>query len=385
MQKIRAEGVLDLAAPNNDSNCVRLCYRKNQKKSSDKSKKNCILAKSTALMLDDATQYLYAHFKRAATWRITERDDSRIIKRPSTMRGNKVYAYYQSLRCEAIQHALDDVIVFSDKVTNSVFITLTSQYNPQSKASINQSWQNMRKALPVFADKMRRLNAGYVMTVEAHRMGGCHAHAQLILRKSVKMYEDREEVWRCADETLRRKIKQKWADSLGVPVERAHCDIEAVHDSNTAQYLLKELKKVDSCEQAVKNLRGNAYDGELSDRQLRQKIKDEKKVLAFYFAIKNKMRMLRVSRNFAKAAIAETEAEKHEADLIELCNKSDVPRREILLTRSAIFKLFQNKNFMPYTGIVESKDELDVYKELFDNKGFPKIKYYILFTEGFIV
>ena len=214
MQKIRAEGVLDLAAPSYRT-CVIKDYSKKQVRSSDKNKKNSIKADATAIMLNDAIQYLYAHFRRASTWCITEREDGKISKRPSTMRGNEVYAYYQAKRCEAIQDALDNEIIINDNNTNSLFITLTSQYNSRSVESVNQSWQNMRKALPRFANKIRRLVTGYIITVEAHRLGGCHAHAQLLLRQPVEMYEDKKEVWRCADEELRQKIKSKWAKSLG--------------------------------------------------------------------------------------------------------------------------------------------------------------------------
>jgi hypothetical protein len=369
MQKIRAAGVQDRTAPQIVT-CVSKHYSKRQEKSIEKYKKNRQIADATAIMLDDAIQYLYVHFKKAATWRVTQRDDGQISKIPSTMRGNKVYAHYQSKRCEVIQNAIDKLIVFDKNNTNSLFITLTHQYNPKNVKSVEQSWQEMRKALPIFANKIRRLVTGYVITVEAHRLGGCHAHAQLILRKSVGMFEDEKEVWRCADEKLRQKIKQKWADSLSVPVAKAHCDIEAVHDENSARYVLKELKKVESCEQAVRNLKSKAYDDELSDRQLKQKIKDEKKVLAFYYAIKNKMRMLRVSKTLAKTVDDDKAEEEHDADWIELSNNTDIPKlkKEIVLRRSDIFRLFRDKDFRPYTGLVESQDELDIYKQLLDNK-----------------
>jgi hypothetical protein len=321
-------------------------------------------------MLPEAVQYLYTHFRRAATWRITEHNDGELSKLPSTMRGNKVYAYYQSRRCDDIQDALNSIIDFDENTTNSLFITLTTQYKPRDSKSVERSWQAMRKALPTFAAKLRRLIAGYVITVEAHRLGGCHAHAQIVLDRQVEMYEDEKGKYRCADERLRKKIKQKWADSLGVPVEQAHCDIQAVHDEQAAQYLLKELRKVDSCEEAVKRLKGKTYAGELDQWLLKKKIKDEKKVLAFYFAIKNKMRMLRTSKSLSVKN--ENENEKLEDDLINICNKSTdcdeprVVRREIVLKRREIYKLFRDKDFRPYSGLVESEDEVKVYREMLD-------------------
>jgi hypothetical protein len=373
MQKIRAEGVLDPTAP--QKNSVIKDYRNQRGKSSGKVKKDYTAeAKKTAIMLPEAVQYLYTHFRGAAVWRITEHEDGELTKMPSTMRGNKVYAYYQSLRCNDIQDALDSIIEFSTDTTNSLFITLTSQYRPKDAKSVKQSWQTMRKALPAFAAKMRRIIVGYVITVEAHRLGGCHAHAQIVTKKRVGMYEDEKGKYRCADEKLRQKIKQKWADSLGVQIAQAHCDIQAVHDEQAASYLLKELKKVDSCEEAVKRLKGKTYDGELDERQLRKKIKDEKKVLAFYYAIINKMRMLRVSKSLAKQEQEETEQEKLNADLIELCNNSDTEqkpkliRREIILKRREIMELFRDKNFQPYTGWVESEDEVEIYREMLNRR-----------------
>jgi hypothetical protein len=83
----------------------------------------------------------------------------------------------------------------------------------------------MRKALPAFAASLRGLVKGYVITVEAHRLGGCHAHVQVILNRQVGMYEDDEGRYRCADTGLRRKIKEKWAKVLGMPIAWAHSDI----------------------------------------------------------------------------------------------------------------------------------------------------------------
>jgi hypothetical protein len=374
MQKIRAEGVQDPTAPQKYK-CLSKDYRNQQGKSSGKGKKDYTAeAKKTAIMLPEAVQYLYTHFRRAAVWRITEHEDGELTKMPSTMRGNKVYAYYQSIRCGDIQDALDSMIEFDNDTTNSLFITLTSQYRPKDAKSVKQSWQAMRKALPAFAAKIRRIIVGYVITVEAHRLGGCHAHAQLVLRRPVGMYEDDKGVYRCANEEIRQKIKQKWADSLGVPIAQAHCDIQAVHDEQAARYLLKELKKVDSCEEAVKRLKGKTYDGELDERQLRKKIKDEKKVLAFYYAIKNKMRMLRTSKNLAKKLEKVIEQEPPEVDLIELCNNSDtvqsrkIIRREIILKRREIIELFRGKKFEPYTGWVESEDEIEIYREMLNRR-----------------
>jgi hypothetical protein len=86
--------------------------------------------------------------------------------------------------------------------------------------------------------------------------------------------------------------------------------------------------------------------------------------------------MLRASKSFSKKDENENENEKLEADLIEICNKSvdskepRIVRREMVLKHREILKIFKDKDFRPYSGLVESEDEAKIYREMLD-KHYP--------------
>jgi hypothetical protein len=129
-----------------------------------------------------AMTWLKQKFRNAHYWIVGCREDGAIFKIPATARGNETYAYYQSVRIRQIQQYLKDNIQIkyhneTAKVTNALFITLTQRYNPYDARSVAKTWDNLREASKRFKAKMRRLGmTEYVMTLEAHVSGGCHAH-----------------------------------------------------------------------------------------------------------------------------------------------------------------------------------------------------------------
>ncbi|MHB9293678.1 hypothetical protein Holit_02807 [Hollandina sp. SP2] len=154
--------------------------------------------------------------------------------------------------------------------------------------------------------------------------------------------------YRVRDCNLRRELKVWWAACLGCPLEEAHSDIQAVHSAGLAGYIIKELKKIGSCEEALKRYdRGEATEG------------DEQKILVFYMALVERMRLLRVSRGLG--------VRKEETDLILYSNKLSKVR--ILLTRSYILKLIAWKDISPYSGALEKgMAEYRAYNKLFENQ-----------------
>jgi hypothetical protein len=163
----------------------------------------------------------------------------------------------------------------------------------------------------------------YAMTLEAHANGGCHAHMiALFGNRAIGIHKSRvkkrkreyrhgkDYIYRLNDIGLLCKIKRAWADALSYSLDSAFVDVIGCGDSGLVGYVTKELKKASSCEQALKLLKKNDETIEKKTRKAAQK-----KVLAFYFADRLKMRLLNVSRGMG--AEEPEEGEMPEADLIK--------------------------------------------------------------------
>jgi hypothetical protein len=158
-------------------------------------------------------------------------------------------------------------------------------------------------------------------------------------------------VYRLNDTGLLYKIKKAWADALGRSLDRAFVDVIGCGDSDLANYITKEMKKASSCEKAIKLLKQETGTAEQEKRDAARK-----KVLAFYFADKLKMRLLHVSKGIGAKAEPE-EGEMPEAEFIEKVISEPPKGRRVLysckITRKELLKLIKYDEISPYTGAVE--------------------------------
>jgi hypothetical protein len=255
-------------------------------------------------LIRNSVNYLKRKFRNAHHWVFLCRVDRSISKIPATMRGNTTYAYYQNARIMQIQEALKSKIRIENSTSNALFITLTQKYDTTSTEAIDKTWINMRQALKKFKMKLRKMGMkNYAMTLEAHENGGCHAHMIAIFDKEMKMHATKGDKYRVNDIEIIYKIKKAWADALGYGMDSAFVDVLACGNSGLVGYITKELKKTASCEKAMRNVEVN-----------KDSPSDRKKILAFYFADRNKMRLLYVSKGIGVQA--EPEEGETPTDLI---------------------------------------------------------------------
>jgi hypothetical protein len=338
--------------------------------------------KKSGGLVADAITSMTDKLRRAHWWITGIREDGSVYKVPATVRGNDTYAYYQSARIRQIHDYLTDNIRIKShnetaSATNALFITLTQQYNIQNAEDIEKTWTNAKVALKKFKTKMRRMGMSeYVMTLEAHKNGGCHAHMVALFgdraigvhkcpvkRRKQKYRHGKECVYRLNDIGLLAKIKKAWASALGYSPDSAFVDIIGCGDSELANYITKELKKASSCEKALKLLAKN-------DEKKEQREAAQKKVLAFYFADKFKMRLLHVSRGIGADAEPE-EGELPEADSIRNVISETPKTQKVLytcvITRAELLKLIKYNKISPYTGDVErNTEEYDAIMSIFE-------------------
>jgi hypothetical protein len=322
--------------------------------------------------------------RRAYWWITGVREDGSMYKVPATVRGNDTYAYYQSARIRQIQEYLINNLQIkyhneTASATNALFITLTQRYNPKDEESIVKTWINAKTALKKFKMRMRKLKmTEYVMTLEAHANGGCHAHMVALFRdraigihkcpvkrKKRKYRHGKEYVYRLNDIGLLVKIKEAWASALGYSPDSAFVDVIGCGDSDLVGYITKELKKASSCEKAIKLLAKNAETTEKEQREAARK-----KVLAFYFGNRLKMRLLHVSRSIGADAEPE-EGELPEAESIRNVISEPPKTQKVLytcvITRAELLKLIKYNKISPYTGDVDrNTEEYDAIMSIFD-------------------
>jgi hypothetical protein len=206
-------------------------------------------------LLGQAVDYLIRKFRGVYHWITGIREDGSIFKVPATARGNQTYAYYQQARIKQIQEYLKKEIEIVNNTTNALFITLTQKYEKKEIEKISRTWYDTKLALRKFKTKLRKLGMkNYVMTLEAHEAGGCHAHMIAIFDEKIRIHATKENKYRINDIELLYKIKKAWANALGYNMESAFVDVVACGNHNLVGYITKELKKASSCEKAIKNI-----------------------------------------------------------------------------------------------------------------------------------
>jgi hypothetical protein len=308
-----------------------------------------------------SVDWLRWKFRNAYHWIYGVREDKSVFKIPSSVRGNDTYAHYQSARITQVQNSLKDKIKIENSTTNALFITLTQKYDIQSTESIAQTWTKTRPALRKFKDRLRKMGmTDYAMTLEAHENGGCHAHMIAIFRKEIKMHATRGDKYRVNDVEIIYKIKKAWADALNYDMESAFVDVMACGNAGLVSYITKELKKTASCEKAIKNVEVNKGTAD-----------DKKKILAFYFADKNKMRLLYVSKGIC--ATEEPEEKEIPTDLITNVitetRKSPKVLYTTLVLKSELLKMIKYDEISPYTGEVEQiSKEYEAVMSIFEER-----------------
>jgi hypothetical protein len=315
----------------------------------------------TTNLLKISTDWLKWKFRSAYHWIFGFREDKSIYKIPATVRGNETYAYYQNARIMQIQEALKSKTRIENGTSNALFITLTQKYDTKSSEAIDRTWINTRPALKKFKVKLRKMGMkNYAMTLEAHENGGCHAHMIAIFEKTIKMHATKGDKYRVNDIELIYKIKKAWADALGYDMDSAFVDILACGSTGLVGYITKELKKTQSCEKAIRNVEANVG-----------KPSDKKKILTFYFAGRNKMRLLYVSKGISATA------EQNEGEMpIEFITNviTDTPQRpkvlfSLLITRKELLQHMSEQEISPYTGEVDRiSREYEVMIRIFDER-----------------
>jgi hypothetical protein len=294
-------------------------------------------------------------------WITGIREDGSIFKIPATIRGNETYAYYQQRRIQQIQEYLKNKIKIANNTTNALFITLTQQYNKENIESIEKTWYNMKSALKKFKAKLRKTGMiDFVMTLEAHEAGGCHAHMIAIFKEKIKIHATKENKYRVNDIELVYKIKKAWANALNYDMESAFVDVMACGNNNLVGYITKELKKASSCEKAIKNV-----------EKENDTPSDRKKILAFYLADKHKMRLLYVSKGIC--AEEPKEDEIPEGDLINNVISEPQKGKRVLYTcmvkKSELLQAIKLEEISPYTGTVDNgSKEYDALMKIFDER-----------------
>lgn len=230
----------------------------------------------------------------------------RVLRVPATMRGNKVYAWYQSIRMKQIQEEIDKVAMIDGDLTNILFLTLTHEYQKENEASIRESWEVVPERLTKFLRKLKTKWPihHYVAVLEAHEGGGCHAHVVVVLKKPIRCTRDDKGVLRCPA-SYRDLIREIWTENI---------DLRGSDSTAVAGYLTKELGKVNHVEDAIKR----AKKGEDTPS-------DRKKIWAYYWADVLGIRLLRVSRSIK--VDPEDERENPEDDRLD--NLSDNPTEAV--------------------------------------------------------
>jgi hypothetical protein len=332
-------------------------------------------------ILQQAMAWLIRKFRGVYQWIVGVREDGSIFKVPATVRGNQTYAYYQAVRLEKIQKKIDNIthIEFNQKkiYTNTALITFTQGYNPENAESINGTWEKTKNALIKFKRYLRKYGmTEYVMCLEAFESGACHGHITVIFNEKKEAFKyvgkDKKITYRFSDIDLIYRIKLAWAKALGRKMQEAQIDILACVDRKSVHYVTKELKKVNACEKALKKLEKWKGRKPKTKEEKKEIADSKKKVLAFYQADKNNMRLLYVSKGLG-AGKEPDEGEMPENALVK--NVISEPERvqRVLYTcvikKSELLQAIKQEEISPYTGDVEKKTkEYDAIMRIFEER-----------------
>jgi hypothetical protein len=320
----------------------------------------------TTNLVKISADWLRWRFRSAVYWIFGVREDKSMYKVPATVRGNDTYAYYQSARIIQIQEDLKNKIKIENNTTNALFITLTQKYDTGSIEAIEETWIKTRPALRKFKVKLRKMGMrDYAMTLEAHENGGCHVHMIAIFSESVKIHATKGDKYRVNNIELLYKIKKAWADALGYDMDSAFVDVLACGNDGLCGYITKELKKNASCEKAMRNVDAN-----------KDSPSDRKKILAFYFAGKHRIRLLYVSKGIS--ATAEPEEGETPTEFITNVITESKGRRVLytcLVRRAELLKLIKYNEISPYTGDVDAiTEEYEAVMGIFEERyGISKV------------
>jgi hypothetical protein len=322
----------------------------------------------TEKLIKQATDWMKWKFRNAHHWIFGVNEDKSVFKVPATVRGNQTYAYYQTARILQIQESVKNKTKIADSATNALFITLTQRYNNFNVELIDRTWINTKQGIKKFKSRLRKLGMiDYVMTIEAHEKGGCHAHMIAIFDKQIKMHATKGDKYRVNDIELVYKIKRAWADALGYDMDSAFVDILACGNGGLVNYITKELKKTASCEKAMRNVDAN-----------NDKPNDRKKILAFYFADRHRLRLLYVSKGISAGAEPE-EGEPKDSEFITNVITDTPKSRRVLYTclvrKAELLKLIKYDEISPYTGNVDAiTKEYEAVMGIFEERyGISKV------------
>jgi hypothetical protein len=180
----------------------------------------------------------------------------------------------------------------------------------------------------------------------------------------MKMHATKGDKYRLNNIETIYKIKKAWADALGYDMDNAFVDVLACGNNGLVSYITKELKKTASCEKAIRNVEVN-----------RDSPNDRKKILAFYFADKRKMRLLYVSKGICVQAEPEegaTPADLITNVIIDNDTRHDTRPKTLfvcLVTRRELLRHMEERDISPYTGEVERiSKEYEVMIRIFEEK-----------------
>ena len=304
---------------------------------------------NTSSLLENPINHLFKKLHAVQFCKLVRYASGRVLRVPANMRGNKVYAWYQSIRMNQIQTEIDKVAKIEGDYTNVIFLTLTHEYNKKSIESILDSWQVVPARLTKFLRKLKTFFRliHYVGVLEAHEGGGCHAHVVLVTREPIHCTRDGKGVLRLPD-SYRDKIKEYWTENV---------DVRGSDSTAIAGYLTKELGKVNHVEEAIKR----ASKGQ-------ETASDRKKIWAYYWADVLGIRLLRVSRSIK----VDPEEEDENPDESRLDNLSDNPTESAKDEIVAVLTIYRNQYkkwdwWSCWTGeISPDSEEYQKIEELFE-------------------
>lgn len=304
---------------------------------------------NTSSLLEQPANHLFKKLHAVQFCKLVRYVSGRILRVPANMRGNKVYAWYQSIRMNQIQAEIDKVAKIDGDYTNIIFLTLTHQYKKKSLDSIRESWTVVPARLTKFLRKLKSFFriVHYVGVLEAHEEGGCHAHVVLVTREPIHCARDSKGVLRLP-KTYRDQIRDAWGENV---------DVRGSDSTAIAGYLTKELGKVNHVEDAIKRARMG-----------QETASDRKKIWAYYWADVLGIRLLRVSRSIK--VDPEEEVENPEDDRLD--NLSDNPtepeKDEIEFVITVSRKQYKKWDWWScWTGEVDPEsEEYEKINELFE-------------------
>lgn len=339
-----------------------------EKEPSVNERKNKSVTQTQKPWLDIAVNFLYSILKNTTFFIIKMKKTGKKYRIPRAKRGNIGHAHREQNRLQQIQWVIDNLIKTREIdpyhiETNTLFVTLTCQYDPSSLLSIENSWHNVKNELPKFIKKFKNKASvalfgnlvGYVVCFEAHELGGCHAHIAMIFDKPILCTRmnsgtEQKDVWRVPGEN-RDLINKYWTWNT---------DIRGSDTSAIAGYLTKELGKANHVEGAVRRWMSRRDTGKLpvTDEEIAQYKNDVKKIWAYYFAIKLNMRLLHVSKSIPRLDKIHHKSQDDEEAQEEVKTEGKDEVEEIIIVSPVISS--SQATLLPYGGEVKPEDR-DVF------------------------